>query len=164
MSPLIRLTPPRRARRLIAGLVIPWMLSRKIFRWRLAPPFPSPLPPLPRPDIVSSCMNWSYVDVKTKVGLWDRFENLLVYIDNGTISLQCDWLIVINVPGGPERKRVFSSGPIRKLVRKLTFSPERKRESGLENNFNWKIVKLLMLKPVNFCPSLLHELNFGLMK
>lgn len=28
----IRLTPPRRARRRIAGLVIPWMLSRKIFR------------------------------------------------------------------------------------------------------------------------------------
>jgi hypothetical protein len=28
----IRLTPPRRARRRIAGFVIPWMLSRKIFR------------------------------------------------------------------------------------------------------------------------------------
>ena len=28
----IRLTPPRRARRRIAGLVIPWMLSRRIFR------------------------------------------------------------------------------------------------------------------------------------
>jgi len=28
----IRLTPPRRARRRIAGLVIPWMLSRKILR------------------------------------------------------------------------------------------------------------------------------------
>ena len=24
------------------GLVIPWMLSRKILRWRLAPPFPRP--------------------------------------------------------------------------------------------------------------------------
>ncbi|KAG5301541.1 hypothetical protein I7I48_01590 [Histoplasma ohiense] len=45
----IRLTPPRRARRRIAGLVIPWMLSRRILRWRLAPPFPRPLPPLPRP-------------------------------------------------------------------------------------------------------------------
>jgi hypothetical protein len=43
----IRLTPPRRARRRIAGLVIPWMLSRKILRWRLAPPLPRPLPPLP---------------------------------------------------------------------------------------------------------------------
>lgn len=43
----IRLTPPRRARRRIAGFVIPWMLSRKIFRWRLAPPLPRPLPPLP---------------------------------------------------------------------------------------------------------------------
>jgi hypothetical protein len=43
----IRFTPPRRARRRIAGLVIPWMLSRRIFRWRLAPPFPRPLPPLP---------------------------------------------------------------------------------------------------------------------
>ncbi len=28
----IRFTPPRRARRRIAGLVIPWMLSRRIFR------------------------------------------------------------------------------------------------------------------------------------
>ena len=28
----IRLTPPRRARRRMAGLVIPWMLSRKILR------------------------------------------------------------------------------------------------------------------------------------
>jgi hypothetical protein len=28
----IRLTPPRRARRRIAGFVIPWMLSRRIFR------------------------------------------------------------------------------------------------------------------------------------
>lgn len=43
----IRLTPPRRARRLIAGFVIPWMLSRRILRWRLAPPFPRPLPPFP---------------------------------------------------------------------------------------------------------------------
>jgi len=43
----IRLTPPRRARRRMAGFVMPWMLSRKIFLWRLAPPFPRPLPPLP---------------------------------------------------------------------------------------------------------------------
>jgi hypothetical protein len=43
----IRLTPPRRARRLMAGLVIPWMLSRRILRWRLAPPFPRPFPPFP---------------------------------------------------------------------------------------------------------------------
>jgi hypothetical protein len=43
----IRLTPPRRARRLIAGFVIPWMLSRRILRWRLAPPFPRPFPPFP---------------------------------------------------------------------------------------------------------------------
>jgi hypothetical protein len=78
MRPEIRLTPPRRARRRMAGLVwrrggggggpsagegrrargrhrppgkkpltIPWMLSRRILRWRLAPPFPSPLPPFP---------------------------------------------------------------------------------------------------------------------
>jgi hypothetical protein len=43
----IRLTPPRRARRLMAGFVIPWMLSRRILRWRLAPPLPSPFPPFP---------------------------------------------------------------------------------------------------------------------
>lgn len=46
----IRLTPPRRARRRIAGLVMPWILSLKIFRWRLAPPFPRPFPPLPPAD------------------------------------------------------------------------------------------------------------------
>ena len=43
----IRLTPPRRARRRIAGFVIPWMLSRRILRCRFAPPFPRPFPPFP---------------------------------------------------------------------------------------------------------------------
>ncbi len=43
----IRLTPPRRARRRMAGFVMPWILSRRILRWRLAPPLPRPLPPLP---------------------------------------------------------------------------------------------------------------------
>uniref|UniRef100_A0A8R7RFF8 Uncharacterized protein n=1 Tax=Triticum urartu TaxID=4572 RepID=A0A8R7RFF8_TRIUA len=51
MRPEMRFTPPLRARRRIAGLVMPWMLSRSTFRWRLAPPLPSPLPPLPRPDM-----------------------------------------------------------------------------------------------------------------
>uniref|UniRef100_A0A8R7P5I8 Uncharacterized protein n=1 Tax=Triticum urartu TaxID=4572 RepID=A0A8R7P5I8_TRIUA len=51
MSPDMRFTPPLRASRRIAGLVMPWMLSRSTFRWRLAPPLPSPLPPLPRPDM-----------------------------------------------------------------------------------------------------------------
>jgi hypothetical protein len=36
----------------MAGLVIPWILSRRTLRWRLAPPFPSPFPPFPRPDIM----------------------------------------------------------------------------------------------------------------
>ena len=49
MSPEICLTPPLLARRRIAGLVMPWMLSLSTLRWRLAPPFPSPFPPLPRP-------------------------------------------------------------------------------------------------------------------
>ncbi|CAJ0917756.1 unnamed protein product [Ranitomeya imitator] len=35
----------------MAGLVMPWMLSRRTFLCRLAPPFPRPFPPLPRPDI-----------------------------------------------------------------------------------------------------------------
>src|ERR1041384_673728 len=52
MSPEIRLTPPRRARRRMAGLVMPWMLSRNTFLCRLAPPFPRPFPPLPRPVMV----------------------------------------------------------------------------------------------------------------
>eukprot|EP00900_Chrysochromulina_parva_P024456 jgi/Chrpa1/6644/Chrysochromulina_OHIO_Genome00017709-RA len=32
MRPEMRLTPPRRARRRIAGLVMPWMLSRRTLR------------------------------------------------------------------------------------------------------------------------------------
>lgn len=35
----------------MAGSVMPWMLSRRTLRCRLAPPFPKPLPPLPRQDI-----------------------------------------------------------------------------------------------------------------
>ena len=54
MRPEIRLTPPRRARRRMAGLVIPWMLSRRTFLCRLAPPLPRPFPPLPRPVMMSS--------------------------------------------------------------------------------------------------------------
>uniref|UniRef100_A0A8R7PJ07 Uncharacterized protein n=1 Tax=Triticum urartu TaxID=4572 RepID=A0A8R7PJ07_TRIUA len=53
MRPEMRFTPPLLASLRIAGLVMPWMLSRRTFRCRLAPPFPSPLPPLPRPDIVA---------------------------------------------------------------------------------------------------------------
>src|SRR5690242_14809456 len=48
----MRLTPPRRASLRMAGLVMPWMLSRSTLRWRLAPPLPRPLPPLPRPDML----------------------------------------------------------------------------------------------------------------
>ena len=48
----------RRANRRIAGLVIPWMLSLSTFLWRLAPPLPSPLPPLPRPDILYTIWVW----------------------------------------------------------------------------------------------------------
>ena len=33
-----------------------WMLSRRTFLCRLAPPLPRPLPPLPRPDIVYDLM------------------------------------------------------------------------------------------------------------
>mmetsp|Transcript_4654 Transcript_4654/g.15514 ORF Transcript_4654/g.15514 Transcript_4654/m.15514 type:complete len:246 (+) Transcript_4654:442-1179(+) len=55
MRPEMRLTPPRRARRRMAGLVMPWMLSRSTLRWRFAPPLPRPLPPFPRPDM-SACV------------------------------------------------------------------------------------------------------------
>ena len=41
-----------RARRRIAGFVIPWMLSLRTLRCLFAPPLPRPLPPFPRPDIV----------------------------------------------------------------------------------------------------------------
>ncbi len=40
------------------------MLSRRTLRWRLAPPFPRPFPPLPRPDIVQ--MN--LVNINEEIG------------------------------------------------------------------------------------------------
>ena len=55
--PEMRLTPPLRASLLIACLVMPSMLSRRTRRWRLAPPFPSPLPPFPRPDMMMSLLS-----------------------------------------------------------------------------------------------------------
>lgn len=54
MRPEIRLTPPRRARRRMAGLVMPWMLSLKTLRCRLAPPLPKPFPPFPLPDMTAA--------------------------------------------------------------------------------------------------------------
>ena len=54
-KPEILLTPPRLAKRRIAGFVMPWMLSLNTFRCLLAPPLPKPLPPLPLPDIVNVC-------------------------------------------------------------------------------------------------------------
>ena len=36
-----------------AGLVIPWMLSRRTLRWRFAPPLPRPFPPFPLPDMMN---------------------------------------------------------------------------------------------------------------
>ena len=56
----IRLTPPRRARRLMAGLVMPWMLSRRILRWRLAPPLPRPFPPFPPRRRRVSVIHWEW--------------------------------------------------------------------------------------------------------
>ena len=53
-SPDRRLIPPRRARRRMAGREIPSMLSWNTLRWRLAPPLPRPLPPLPWPNICVS--------------------------------------------------------------------------------------------------------------
>ena len=44
--PEILFTPPRRAKRRMAGLVTPLMLSRSTLRWRL-PALPMPLPDLP---------------------------------------------------------------------------------------------------------------------
>ena len=48
----MRLTPPLRAKRRIAGFVMPWMLSLRTFLCLLAPPLPKPFPPFPRPDIL----------------------------------------------------------------------------------------------------------------
>ncbi|CAL6371092.1 unnamed protein product [Bathycoccus prasinos] len=53
IKPEILLTPPRLAKRRIAGFVMPWMLSLNTLRCLLAPPLPKPLPPLPLPDIVN---------------------------------------------------------------------------------------------------------------
>ena len=50
-SPDMRLTPPRRAKRRIAGLVMPSMLLRRTLRCRTPPPFPNPNFPFPSPDM-----------------------------------------------------------------------------------------------------------------
>ncbi|GFS78854.1 hypothetical protein NPIL_71161 [Nephila pilipes] len=67
MRPEIRFTPPRLAKRLMAGFVIPWMLSRSTLRCLLAPPFPNPLPPLPRPDIFVCYANNASVGKKWRL-------------------------------------------------------------------------------------------------
>ena len=48
MSPEIRFSPPWRTRRRIAGLVILSLLSKSMFRWRLAPTFSNLFLPFPR--------------------------------------------------------------------------------------------------------------------
>ena len=50
VNPEILLTPPLLANLLIAGLVIPRILSLSTFLCLFAPPFPNPFPPLPLPD------------------------------------------------------------------------------------------------------------------
>jgi hypothetical protein len=55
----------------MAGLVIPWILSRSTFvLWRLAPPFPYHFPPLPRLDMIN------FVVVGRK---WYLLSVLLIY-------------------------------------------------------------------------------------
>lgn len=61
----MRLTPPRRARRRIAGLVMPWMLSLSTFLCRFAPPLPKPLPPFPLPDIFLFFYGIRYLSLTT---------------------------------------------------------------------------------------------------
>lgn len=73
---------------------LPWILSRRILRWRLAPPFPRPwrknkldfkfwtknsrrtLPPLPRPDIViyreEGGLSWVELSWVVTAGRWVR--------------------------------------------------------------------------------------------
>ena len=47
----------------MAGLVMPWLLSLKIFLCLYAPPSPSPFPPFPRPEMVVAVV----VDVEVEV-------------------------------------------------------------------------------------------------
>lgn len=55
-----------------------WMLSRRTFLCRLAPPLPRPLPPFPRPDIVCKCLKWVGKEVGEKSGLVCWLETLLL--------------------------------------------------------------------------------------
>lgn len=79
----IRLTPPRRARRRMAGLVMPWMLSRRIFRWRLAPPFPRPFPPLPPAEPALVRYQEADMSLKTSVAVDDVLTSS--HVDRGEI-------------------------------------------------------------------------------
>jgi hypothetical protein len=43
------------------------LTSRKILRWRFAPPLPSPLPPFPRPDMFDRGVGWWWGEVAREV-------------------------------------------------------------------------------------------------
>ncbi|RNA37089.1 hypothetical protein BpHYR1_046212 [Brachionus plicatilis] len=52
------------------------MLSLKTFLCLLAPPFPRPFPPLPRPDIVAE---WEYL-IGKKYKLYKKYKNSIYEI------------------------------------------------------------------------------------
>ena len=76
-----------------AGFVMPWMLSLRIFLCFLAPPFPSPLPPLPRPDMMKSfalceivhtvMIHTEYFSLEKARGFNSFTENLRTFADKG---------------------------------------------------------------------------------
>uniref|UniRef100_A0A0E0ECW0 Uncharacterized protein n=1 Tax=Oryza meridionalis TaxID=40149 RepID=A0A0E0ECW0_9ORYZ len=85
MSPEMRFTPPLLASLRIAGFVIPWMLSRSTFRWRFAPPLPSPFPPFPRPDIFAATA--TATATKTEWGIFLSWEGSGQPSDRGAIRV-----------------------------------------------------------------------------
>jgi hypothetical protein len=86
MSPEIRLTPPRRARRRMAGLAgdLGCCLVR-CFGDALLPPFASPFPPLPRPDMwkCGGGVYWGYWVVRPHARYTAQFR-----------MWNCEWLTV----------------------------------------------------------------------
>jgi hypothetical protein len=71
---------------------MPWMFSRITFRCRFAPPFPRPLPPLPRPDMLENEMkkNGGRFTFKYGFGKWCgvkcRFIPSIFFSEDGSPS------------------------------------------------------------------------------
>lgn len=130
----MRLTPPRRARRRIAGLVMPWMLSRRTLRCRFAPPLPRPLPPFPLPDISPSSDLVSFCGTAdrgfSKTVTW-RYNRILM----GNYILGHGAAVAVGLDGDPWEGWLVLSYPLDLVLRSWLVTTTASRIAG--NRANW---------------------------